>query len=157
MRDAAAIAAFCRETFGSSPFPSRSSLKLRRALGRGERFAGIWRGSELVAVAGSEADGPTDSAYLSLLAVLPEYRGLGLTQQLLQLLEELLGGKGIRSFYGTPPATRFGPNLAFARNHYQFGGTITNEASFGGALESVNLWHKALAVADGLNPKSLCG
>jgi hypothetical protein len=35
-------------------------------------------------------------------------------------------------------------NITFARNGYQFGGTLTSNTNIFGTLESMNVWYKSL-------------
>jgi putative beta-lysine N-acetyltransferase len=78
-------------------------------------------------------------------ATLPEFRGHGLALHLLQLMEEVVQSRGIRSLYTIARSYSFGMNITFARNGYSFGGTLTNNTDIFGELESMNVWHKCMS------------
>ncbi|HBG04727.1 MAG: putative beta-lysine N-acetyltransferase [Geobacteraceae bacterium GWC2_58_44] len=142
--DADQMAALCAEVCARGHSALRKPEQLRAAMKGGTIFFGVWEGEGAVALSSAAVDFASSSAEMADFAILPEHRGHGLAQHLLQRMEEHLVTLGIRSVFGTVRAYSFGMNLTFARNGYRFGGTLTNNIKAYGGLESVNVWHKAL-------------
>jgi len=53
---------------------------------------------------------------------------------------------GIITAYTIARAYSFGMNITFAERDYDFDGTLTNNTNISGRLESMNVWHKRLAL-----------
>ena len=143
--DAAEMGALYREVFAARPSPVHDPAFIVAAMRKSSIFFGIWLGESIVALSCAEIDSASHSAELNHLATLAEYRGHGLGAHLLQQMEEHLWQLGIRSLFSVTRAYSFGINLTFASNGYRFGGTLTNNTSNYGSMESGNVWHKALA------------
>jgi beta-lysine N6-acetyltransferase len=142
--DTSAMAAVYRQVFATYPFPIHDPGFLRSAMNDGTIFFGVWEGGRITALSSAEIDRSSRSAEMTDFATLPEYRGHGLALHLLQLMEEAMHARGIRSLYTIARAYSFGMNITFARNGYSFGGTLTNNTDISGNLESMNVWHKTL-------------
>jgi putative beta-lysine N-acetyltransferase len=80
-------------------------------------------------------------------ATLPEQRGRGLANRLLAELEQVAAAEGIRTAYTIARAYSFGMNITFAKNGYQYAGTLTRNTQISGELESMNVWFKPLTEA----------
>jgi len=143
-KDAEAIAALYREVFSARPLTIHNPACIAAAIKEGTAFFGVWRERSLVALASVHSDPASSSAELSNFATLAGCRGKGIALHLLQQMEAQVLPLGIRSVFGTARAYSFSNNLSFARNGYRFGGTLTNNTTIYGKMESVNLWHKAL-------------
>jgi len=142
--DTGGMAAFYRQVFATYPFPIHDPAFLRSAMQEGTIFFGAWEGEKIAALSSAEIDPPSRSAEMTDFATLPEYRGHGLALHLLQLMEEAVQSRGIRSLFTIARSYSYGMNITFARNGYRFGGTLTNNTNISGRLESMNVWHKAL-------------
>ena len=142
--DAAEMAALYREIAAAQPSPLNDTASVRAALEEGAVFYGVWQGGSMVALSGARIDLATSSAELTEFAILPKHRGHGLFLHLLQQVEEKLSTLGVRSVFCIARAYSFDANITLAGNGYGFGGTLTNNISSYGGMESANVWHKAL-------------
>jgi putative beta-lysine N-acetyltransferase len=145
--DVAGMAAVYRKVFATYPFPIHETGFLRAAMCDATIYFGIWKEGELVALSSAEMDQSTGSAEMTDFAVLPEYRGHGFALYLLQMMEETVKSRGIRSLFTIARAYSFGMNITFARYGYKFGGTLVNNTNISGDLESMNVWYKAVPTA----------
>jgi len=143
--DLAGMAAVYREVFATYPFPIQEPDFLRAAMNDGTVFFGVWKGERIAALSSAEIDAASQSAEMTDFATLPEFRGHGLALHLLQLMEEVVRSRGIRSLYTIARSYSYGMNITFARNGYSYGGTLTNNTDIFGTLESMNVWHKCVA------------
>jgi putative beta-lysine N-acetyltransferase len=142
--DTEAMAAVYRKVFATYPFPIQDPGFLQNAMRGSTVFYGVWEGDRIAALSSAEIDHTSQSAEMTDFATLPEYRGHSLALHLLQLMEEEVQIRDIRSLYTIARSYSFGMNITFARNGYDFGGTLTNNTNIFGKLESMNVWHKTL-------------
>lgn len=149
-QDADQMAHLYRAAFTNRPTLLHDPARIRGAMRESSLFFGVWQGESLVALCCASVDSASYSAELSDFATLPEFRGQGLAQHLVQQTEGHLHTMGIRSLFALTGAYSFAMNLTLARNGYHFGGTLTNDNNSYGQLESVNLWHKLLQEDPGL-------
>jgi beta-lysine N6-acetyltransferase len=143
--DVEAMAEVYRKIFATYPFPIQDPAFLRTAMNGTTVFFGVWEGERIAALSSAEIDESSRSAEMTDFATLPEYRGHGLALHLLRLMEDAVKSRGIRSLYTIARSYSFGMNITFARNGYNFGGTLINNTNIFGKLESMNVWHKALS------------
>ena len=107
-------------------------------------YYGIWDGSDLLALASAEMDRQHAYAEMTDFATRPDCRGRGFAQALLGVLEQAAAAEEISTAYTIARAYSAGMNITFAKNGYQFSGTLTNNTHISGELESMNVWHKPL-------------
>lgn len=55
-----------------------------------------------------------------------------------------MADEGIKTAYTIARSTSFGMNKTFARQGFDFGGTLVNNTLIGDTIESMNVWYKAL-------------
>jgi len=101
----------------------------------------------LAALSSAEMDIQGSNVEMTDFATLPEYRGRGLAQFLLQEMEGAMTHKGMRTAYTIARAVSPGMNITFSRRGYQYGGTLVNNTQISGSIESMNIWYKSLRVA----------
>lgn len=142
--DADEMAEIYRTVFATYPFPIHDPGFLKSTMNGNTEYFCVRNGNKIIALSSSEMDLSSRSAEMTDFATLPEYRGQGLALNLLQLMEEAMFSRGIRSLFTIARAYSFGMNITFARDGYSFGGTLTNNTNISGSLESMNVWHKAL-------------
>jgi beta-lysine N6-acetyltransferase len=143
--DTFGMAEVYREVFASYPFPIHDPGFLRDAMNSGTVYFGVWEGEDIVALSSAEIDLSSRSAEMTDFATMPDHRGRGLALYLLHMMEAAMHSRGIRSLFTIARSYSFGMNITFARNCYQFGGTLTSNTNISGSLESMNVWHKALS------------
>lgn len=142
--DATAMTEVYREVFATYPFPIHDAGYLRETMASHVIYQGIFSGSRLVAIASAELDRKGQNAEMTDFATLPEQRGKGLANHLLAELEKTAEQEGIATAYTIARAYSFGMNITFAKNGYEFSGTLTRNTQIAGSLESMNVWYKAL-------------
>lgn len=143
--DCEQMAELYKKVFASYPFPIHDPDYLRQTMAENLLYAGVWRKEKLLALASAEMDSGGGNAEMTDFATDPEARGQGLANTLLQLLEEEMPKRGIRTCFTMARATSFGMNITFAKNGYQFAGTLIKNTQISGGLESMNVWYKPLA------------
>jgi beta-lysine N6-acetyltransferase len=132
------------DVFASYPFPIHDPAFLRTAMEDSTIFFGIWNGATIAALSSAEMDVDSASVEMTDFATSPAYRGNGFALYLLRKMEEAVRGRGIRALFTIARAYSFGMNITFARNGYNYGGTLTNNTNISGRLESMNVWYKIL-------------
>jgi putative beta-lysine N-acetyltransferase len=145
--DCEAMAELYREVFASYPFPIHEPDYLKQTMTSHVIYLGIYAGPRLVAIASAELDRENRNAEMTDFATLPEQRGRGLANRLLAELEQVAAAEGIRTAYTIARAYSFGMNITFAKNGYQYAGTLTRNTQISGELESMNVWFKPLTEA----------
>ncbi len=133
-----------RQVFASYPFPIHDPGYLRDTMADHVVYAGIWKQDRLLALASAETDPHGSNAELTDFATDPDWRGKGLANHLMQQLEEEMARRDIATCYTIARATSFGMNICFARNGYQYSGTLVKNTQISGGLESMNVWFKHL-------------
>ena len=108
-------------------------------------YFGAWQGDRLIALSSTEMDRTNSNAEMTDFATLPECRGQGITQHLLQEMEAEMIRQKIQTLYTIARAYSHGMNLTFSKNGYQFSGTLTSNTNIFGSLESMNIWYKNLS------------
>lgn len=132
------------QTFASYPFPIDNPEYLATTMVENVRYAGIWKGDQLLALASAEVDFLNSNAELTDFATHPDWRGHGLANLLLHFLENELHLLGIKTGYTIARATSYGMNICFAQNGYHFAGTLIKNTQIAGSLESMNVWYKPI-------------
>ena len=138
------MAAIYRAVFGSYPFPIYDPAYLRRTMGTHIAYFGIAEQSRLVALASSETSRDAENVEMTDFATLPSHLGRGYAVHLLRHMEDAMRGEGIKTAFTLARAMSAGMNITFAKLGYDFAGTLTNNTNISGAIESMNVWSKAL-------------
>ena len=141
--DADVMAELFRQVFESYPFPIHDPDYLCRTMQTHVRYYGVWAGEKMIAVSSAEMDETAENVEMTDFATLPEYRGQGLSRQLLRYMEQEMSQVGMRTFYTIARALSVGMNITFARCGYTFGGTLINNTNICGQIESMNVWYKS--------------
>jgi putative beta-lysine N-acetyltransferase len=139
--DAEAMAHVYRQVFASYPFPIFDPAYLRKIMGS-TVFFGVWEGNDLVALSSAEMEQESGTVEMTDFATLTSCRGHGLALYLLQQMEQEMAARSIKQFFTIARAYSHGMNITFARNGYNYAGTLTNNTNIFGNLESMNVWHK---------------
>lgn len=142
--DAAAIARVYAKTFTTYPFPIENPDYLRKEMAGDVRFFVVLRGETIVAASSAEMDRAGENAEMTDFAVLPECRGLRLSEALLLAMEGAMLEQGIKTAYTICRAGWYPVNRLFAGAGYLYGGTLVRNTQICGRCESMHVWHRFL-------------
>ncbi len=142
--DIQAMASVYSKVFATYPFPIHEPDYLLQTMQDNVAYFGIWYDGRLVALSSAEMDPAGSNAEMTDFATLPDFRGKGLATHLLAGMEKHLMENGITTAYTIARAYSYGMNITFARQGYNFSGTLTNNTNIFGGMESMNVWHKAV-------------
>jgi putative beta-lysine N-acetyltransferase len=142
--DAEAMAGVFSEVFATYPFPIHDPAYLRQTMDENIRYFGVFDGERLIAISSAETYPADRNAEMTDFATLPECRGAGLALNLLEKMEEEMGAEDYRTLYTIARAYSFGMNITFAKQGYEYSGTLTHNTNISGRLESMNIWYKSL-------------
>ena len=142
--DAEIMGRVYRTVFPTYPFPIDDPAYLRQAMQNDVVFFKLTRDGRIGALASAEMDTAHGAVEMTDFATLPEFRGQGAAQSLLQTMETAMRARGIRTAFTIARAYSAGMNVTFAKCGYAFGGTLTGNTNIGGRIESMNIWSKAL-------------
>lgn len=142
--DAEAMARVFSEVFATYPFPIHDPAYLRQTMDENIRYFGVFDGARLIAISSAETYPQDKNAEMTDFATLPECRGSGLALNLLEKMEEEMGAEDYRTLYTIARAYSFGMNITFAKQGYEYSGTLTHNTNISGRLESMNIWYKSL-------------
>lgn len=142
--DAAAVAELYAGTFATYPFPIDDPEYLERSMASDVRFFAVRQGGKIAAASSAEMDPAGENVEMTDFAVMPEYRGLGLSAALLGAMEEAMAGMGMKTAYTICRAGWYPVNRLFAGAGYRYGGTLINNTQICGECESMHVWHRSL-------------
>jgi beta-lysine N6-acetyltransferase len=143
--DAEAMAGIYRRVFPTYPFPIHEPTYLRHAMQNDVLFFKLEREGRIGALASAEMDLASGAVEMTDFATLPELRGQGAAQMLLQAMETAMSLRGLRLAFTIARAYSAGMNVTFTKCGYAYGGTLTGNTNIGGKIESMNLWARTLA------------
>jgi putative beta-lysine N-acetyltransferase len=142
--DAAAMAELYRRVFDRYPFPIHDPAYIRETMESRVDYLGVWAGERLVGLSSAEREAEELNAEMTDFAVHPEYRGMGLALSLLREMERRLGKEEYCTLYTIARLHSPGMNAVFIRAGYRYSGTLFNNTSIAGGLESMNVFYKGL-------------
>lgn len=133
------------QVFESYPFPINDPEFLRSSMHDNVVYFGVWSEDSLVGLASAEQYQRSKSAEMTDFATKPDFRGKGLAQHLLGVVEEYAASVGHQTAFTIARSISIGMNVTFARGGYTFAGTLINNTQIGGKIESMNVWYKNLS------------
>lgn len=142
--DAGVLAALYKAVFESYPFPIHETDYIIETMASHIEYFGAFDGQSLVAAGSAEMDISGQNAEMTDFATLPDYRGKGLAQYLLNMMEAQMRKRGVLTGYTIARALSAGMNITFAKRGYRYAGTLTNNTNICGKIESMNVWYKPL-------------
>ncbi len=140
--DCTQMARLYQRVFASYPFPIDDKDYLAETMAKNLLYAGVWKNGVLLALASAEIDYAGSNAELTDFATDPDWRGHGFANRLMLQLETEMINSGIKTCFTIARATSFSMNVCFAKNGYQFSGTLIKNTQISGGLESMNVWYK---------------
>lgn len=140
--DANQMAELYSSVFKTYPFPIHSPAFLRTEMDRDTRYFLMRKNGRLIGASSAEQDFFTHSVEMTDFAVLPEFRGQRLAENLLRHMERELVESPMQLGFTIARAISYGMNITFARLGYEFGGTLVNNTNISGSIESMNIWYK---------------
>lgn len=142
--DISAITQLYTMVFETYPFPIHNSDYIAQTMDDNVVYFGVWHNQSLVALASSEMDLIASNVEMTDFATLPEYQGHNLSVYLLQIMEQEMTTRGIKTAYTIARSLSYGMNITFAKMCYSYSGTLINNTNISGSLESMNVWYKDL-------------
>ena len=130
--------------FESYPFPIHDPDYIAETMRTHVTYFGIWEDGSLLALSSAERDLAADSVEMTDFATLPPARGRGFGVHLLQEMEKEMRRQSVHTAYTIARAISPGMNIVFAKQGYNYGGTLINNTDICGHLESMNIWWKPL-------------
>jgi putative beta-lysine N-acetyltransferase len=138
------IANIYKQVFQFYPFPIFKESYLLDTMHSNVQYFGIHYQGELIAVSSAEMDVVSSNVEMTDFATLPAHRGRNLSYHLLTRMMSQMVAEGIKTAYTIARANSYGMNKTFARQGFQFGGTLVNNTLIGDTIESMNVWYKKL-------------
>jgi putative beta-lysine N-acetyltransferase len=74
----------------------------------------------------------------------PEYSGNNLSLLLLRAMEEEMIIRKVKTVYTIARSYSKGMNITFAKQNYQYMGTLINNTNIAGNIENMNVWYKSI-------------
>jgi putative beta-lysine N-acetyltransferase len=146
--DADQMSRVFKSVFKTYPFPIFDADYLSTVMKNQQAvYFCIKKDRQINAIAASERDPDNKGVEMTDFATLPEYRKRGFAGCLLEDMERVMAGQGMRSAFSIARALSPGMNILFARKGYAFGGTLVNNTQISGHIESMNVWYKSLGAS----------
>lgn len=138
------LAALYSRVFKSYPFPIFDSGYLLETMQSHVDYFGVFKDDQLVSASSAEKDMTNRNAEMTDFATHPDFSGNNFSLFLLKLMELEMKNQNIKTVYTIARAYSHSMNITFARNSYEFGGTLINNSNIFGGLENMNVWYKRL-------------
>lgn len=142
--DAEEMADIYRRVFPSYPFPIDQPDYIKETMRDNVKYFSIKHEGKIVALSSSEIDKSGKNVEMTDFATLPEWRGKGFGQTLLNHMEKEMARDGIKVAYTIARAASAGMNITFSRLGYLYSGRLVNNTNISGKIESMNVWYKNL-------------
>ena len=142
--DAEEMSHLYAKVFDSYPFPVFNPAYIRETMEENLVYFGIWKEERIIALSSCEMYTASESVEMTDFAVLPEYRGAGLSYFLLREMEKEMKASHIKTAYTIARSSSYGMNTSFAKCGYDFTGTLVKNTQIGGRIEDMNVWYKSL-------------
>ncbi len=130
--------------FKSYPFPIHDPKYIEQTMDDNIIYFGAVYNDKIIALSSSEMDKQAQSVEMTDFATVPEYLGKATALHLLKEMEKHMIGNKIITSYTIVRSESAGMNITFARNGYEYSGTLINNTNIAGKIESMNVWYKTL-------------
>ncbi len=142
--DVEMLADIYEQTFPTYPFPIDNPGYLQKTMLENIIYFGVEKHGKLVAISSSELDESSQIVEMTDFATLGAWRGQGLAQKLLALMDKEALESGVRVAYTIARASSPGMNITFAKRGYSYAGRLINNTNISGEIQSMNVWYKRL-------------
>lgn len=143
--ESALIAAHLEKVFPEYPFPVSDSSYVKHTMKDGTVYFGAFIDEKLAGISSAETSEKSGAVEMTDFAVLPEFRGKKLAQQLLKYMEEWIRYNTEISMSFTIARLREpGMNAVFLKSGYTYAGTLKNNTRIFSGIESMNVYYKPL-------------
>ncbi|MBP2031214.1 putative beta-lysine N-acetyltransferase [Methanohalophilus levihalophilus] len=133
-----------QETFETYPFPIHDQDYLRKTMEENIIYFGVFKDGKIVALSSAEIDYEHSNVEMTDFATLSDFRGKGLSSQLLISMDKEMKILGIKTAYTIARASSDGMNIVFAKCGYDYCGRLINNTNISGDIESMNIWYRCL-------------
>ncbi|WP_135611593.1 putative beta-lysine N-acetyltransferase [Methanococcoides sp. AM1] len=141
-QDIGQMADVYQKTFDTYPFPIHDPDYLLKTMEDNVVYFGVFKEGKVVALSSAEIDYDYSGVEMTDFATLPEFRGKGLSSELLRKMEKDIKAKGIKTAYTIARASSYGMNIVFAKCGYEYCGRLVNNTNISGNIESMNIWYR---------------
>lgn len=145
--DAENLAMLYQAVFETYPFPISDPEFLRHGMAADTRYFQVTNTGSVIAASSFEISRIARNSEMTDIAVIPDYRGIGLSHLLLERMEKEACREGIILAYTICRAMNLPVNRLFSGTGYSYGGTLVGNTNICGGFESMNVWYKKLATA----------
>lgn len=142
--DATDLVSLYEKTFQVYPFPIFDEQYIKETMDKNIDYFGAYVDDQLVAASSAEKDVENKNAEMTDFATLPKHRGKNLSYFLLKEMEKEMANQDVKTLFTIARSTSIGMNATFARQDYEFAGTLVNNTYIGEDIESMNVWYKHL-------------
>lgn len=143
-RDADQLVSLYGKTFKVYPFPIFEEQYIKDTMDKNIDYFGAFVDDKLVAASSAEKDVENRNAEMTDFATLPKHRGKNLSYFLLKEMEKEMASQDFKTLFTIARSASIGMNATFARQEYEFAGTLVNNTYIGEDIESMNVWYKHL-------------
>lgn len=142
-----ALAGLYRSVYETYPFPVFDPGYLDFTMRHDVCYLSAWHNGDPVAAASAEINRKEKNAEVTDFATLPQWRGRGLANRLLGMIETRLESEGIRCLYTIARSSSSAMNKVFANAGFVYRGVLLNNCNIAGGFEDMNVWSKIAARA----------
>lgn len=142
-RDLGQAAELYKSVYKTYPYPVYDAAYLESTLDRIMYF-GAFLDGRLISCSAAEMNLEGNNVKMKDFVTAKEYFGTGISSELLKIMERIMRIKGISTAYSITRAFSKDMNITFAKNGYQYSGTLKNDLNIAGKIESMNVWYKTL-------------
>lgn len=133
-----------KNVFKSYPFPIFDKKYLESTMKEHVHYYGVFANKKLIAASSAEIDSLSGNAEMTDFATDENYSGNNLSILLLRKMEDDLTGNNIKTAYTIARSLSPAMNITFAKQNYNYSGTLINNTNIAGKIESMNVWYKPL-------------
>ena len=132
-----------KSVFETYPFPIYDDSYIENKLEKIMYFGAFLNG-RLIACSAAEMNLDENNVKMTDFVTDKEFYRDGVGSELLKIMERVMRTKGINTAYSITRAFSKVMNITFAKNGYQYSGTLKNDVNIAGKIESMNVWYKHL-------------
>lgn len=131
-----------KQVFKTYPTPIDNPSYIKKAMEEHVIFMIIEHEGQIISAASADIDFTNGNAEMTDCATDPGYRGRGLMNSLMYVLEKEMKQRNIGCLYTIARARSYGMNAVFHYHGYQYTGRLINNCDISGQFEDMNIWSK---------------